>query len=118
MVRMVVRVNPLDNVAIVVDPEGITAREHIPQSHKVALRDFAKGEPVMRYGQPIGYANRAIAEGSWVREEMLDMPAAPPLDELPLATAVPQALEPLGGYTFQGYRNADGSTGTRNLLGI
>ena len=49
------------------------------------------GEPVLRYGQTIGYANRAIPAGSWVREELLDMPAAPPLDELPLATAVPAA---------------------------
>ena len=46
------------------------------------------------------------------------MPAAPPLDELPLATAVPPALPPLDGYTFEGYRNADGSMGTKNILGI
>lgn len=115
---MFIRVNPRDNVAIVVDPEGITAREHIPQSHKIALRDFAPGDPVLRYGHPIGYANRPIAEGSWVREDLLDMPSAPPLDELPLATAIPPEPEPLTGYTFEGYRNSDGSTGTRNLLGL
>ena len=28
------------------------------------------------------------------------------------------ALPPLEGYTFQGFRNADGSVGTRNILGI
>ena len=27
-------------------------------------------------------------------------------------------LPPLTGYTFEGYRNADGSVGTRNILGI
>src|SRR4030095_15708779 len=27
-------------------------------------------------------------------------------------------LEPLEGYTFEGYRNADGSVGTRNILAI
>ncbi|MCT9872410.1 UxaA family hydrolase, partial [Paenarthrobacter aurescens] len=31
---------------------------------------------------------------------------------------VPPPLPPLEGYTFEGYRNADGSVGTRNLLGI
>jgi galactarate dehydratase len=113
-----IRVNPRDNVAIVVDPEGMTAREHIPQSHKIALREFAAGEPVLRYGQVIGYANRGIAEGSWVREDLLEMPAAPSLDELPLATAVPPEPEPLAGYTFEGFRNPDGSVGTRNLLGL
>ena len=31
---------------------------------------------------------------------------------------MPPALPPLEGYTFQGYRNADGSVGTRNILAI
>jgi galactarate dehydratase len=56
--------------------------------------------------------------GSWVREELIEMPAAPPLDRLPLSTAVPAPLPPLDGYTFEGYRNPDGSAGTRNILGI
>src|SRR5579863_6462546 len=115
---MHIRVNPRDNVAIVVDPEGYTAREHIPQSHKMALGPLEAGEPVLRYGSVIGYANRPIPEGSWVREEMLRMPTAPSLDELPLATAVPAPLPPLPGYTFEGYRNGDGSVGTRNVFGI
>lgn len=115
---MYIRVNPRDNVAIVLDPDGMTVREHIPQSHKVALCDFAPGDPILRYGQAIGYANRAIAGGSWVREEFLEMPLPPPLDSLDLATAVPPEPDPLPGYTFEGFRNPDGSTGTRNLLGI
>jgi galactarate dehydratase len=115
---MYIRVNPLDNVAIIVSPEGFTGREHIPQSHKIALSELAAGQPVMRYGSVIGYANRPIAAGSWVREEMLDMPVAPALDDLPLATAVPAPLPPLEGYSFEGYRNLDGSVGTRNVFGI
>jgi galactarate dehydratase len=125
---MLIRVHPKDNVAIVVEPEGapagrelrdgLTARERIPQAHKVALEDLEAGAPVLRYGQPIGYANRAIPAGSWVREELLEMPAAPPLDRLSLATAVPAPLPPLEGYTFQGFRNADGSVGTRNVLSL
>ena len=61
---------------------------------------------------------RRSARGSWVREELLDMPAAPPLDELPLATATPAPQPSLEGFTFEGYRNADGTVGTRNILGI
>ena len=115
---MYIRVNERDNVAIIVAPEGYTGREHIPQSHKIALVDFEPRDPVLRYGSVIGYANRHIPEGTWVREEMLEMPAPPPLDSLPLATAVPAPLPPLTGYTFQGFRNAGGSTGTRNVFGI
>jgi len=125
---MYIRVNGRDNVAIVVSPDGIspgdilpgglTAREAIPQAHKIALADLEIGEPVVRYGQIIGYANRPIACASWVRKEFLDLPAPPALDDLPLATAVPDPLPPLAGYSFAGYRNPDGSAGTRNILGI
>lgn len=76
------------------------------------------GAPVVRYGQMIGYASRDIEVNSWVREDMLDLPAAPALDRLPLATNVPAPLPPLVGYTFDGYRNPDGTVGTKNILGI
>jgi galactarate dehydratase len=125
---MYIRVNHQDNVAIIVDsegvaagtglPGGIAAREWIPQSHKIALCNLEAGQPVLRYGQTIGFANRTIPAGSWVREEMIDMPAPPPLDRLPLSTAVPAPLPPLPDCTFEGYRNSDGSMGTRNVLGI
>jgi galactarate dehydratase len=113
-----IRVNPRDNVGIIVDPEGFSARERIPQSHKMALRAIEAGEPVIRYGQTIGLANRRLEEGTWVREELVDLPAPPSLDGLPLATAVPAPLPPLDGFTFEGYRNATGIVGTRNVLGI
>jgi galactarate dehydratase len=123
-----VKVDPRDNVAIVVNPEGLpkgamlqsglTLAESVPQSHKVALRDLAQGDPIVRYGQVIGHANREIRAGGWVREEMLDLPQAPPLDELPLATATPPPLPSLEGYTFDGYPNPDGSVATKNILGI
>ena len=46
------------------------------------------------------------------------MPEAPALDKLEIATAVPAPLPPLEGYTFEGFRNSDGSVGTKNILGI
>jgi galactarate dehydratase len=122
------RLHEADNVAVVVNDGGVAAgtvfddglrvRDAIPQCHKVALRPIAEGEAVRRYGQVIGTARRAIAGGSWVKEADLDLPAAPALDSLPRCTEVPPPAPPLEGYTFEGYRNADGSVGTRNLLGI
>src|SRR6201987_951107 len=46
------------------------------------------------------------------------MPDAPALDRLEISTAVPAQLAPLEGFTFEGYRNPDGSVGTKNILGI
>ncbi|MBN6152591.1 galactarate dehydratase [Xanthomonas sp. AmX2] len=117
-----------DNVAVVVNDggapagavfqDGVVAAEAIAQGHKVALADIPAGAAVLRYATPIGYANGAIARGQWVQEHMLDMPAAPELDALDLSLRPAAPAAPLHGYTFQGYRNRDGSVGTRNILGI
>jgi galactarate dehydratase len=123
-----IRVHANDNVAVVVNEGGLPAgarfasglelREAVPEAHKVALADLAKDDAIVRYGVTIGYANRAIARGSWVHEGLMTAPAAPPLADCPLATATPETLAPLEGYTFEGYRNPDGSVGTKNILGI
>lgn len=128
MTPLYVRVHEADNVAIIVDPEGaasgrkspagLVLRETIPQSHKVALRQLDRGEAVVRYGQVIGHANRAIESGVWVREDMIDLPPAPRLEELSLATAVPAPLTPIENCSFEGFQNSDGSAGTKNILGI
>ena len=118
MAPLYLRVHESDNVGIIVNPEGAVAREWIPQSHKIALHAIAEGEPVLRYGQVIGHANRPVEAGAWVREEFIDLPQPPRLDQLPLATAVPAPLPALSHYAFEGFRNADGSVGTKNILGI
>eukprot|EP01041_Mallomonas_annulata_P019262 gene19262-38532_t len=97
---------------------GITLRDKVPQGHKVALVDIAEGGVVRRYNVPIGYALKDIPAGSWVHERLLQMPSARALEGLPMATVKPPVLEQLTGYTFEGYRNADGSVGTRNILAI
>ena len=123
-----IRMQASDNVAIVVNdgglpagtvfPDGLVLLEGVPQGHKVALTDLQNGDPVIRYGVIIGYADGAIARGSWVSERVLRMPAARSLDDLPVGTQALAAGPHLDGYTFEGYRNKDGSVGTRNLLAI
>ncbi|ACS84650.1 galactarate dehydratase [Musicola paradisiaca] len=123
-----IKVHDSDNVAIVVNNNGLRAgtrfscglelTEHIPQGHKVALSDIACGAPIVRYGEIIGYAVKDIPRGSWIDESLVALPKAPALDTLPLATKVPEPLPALEGYTFEGYRNPDGSVGTKNMLGI
>ena len=123
-----IRMDERDNVAIVANdgglppgtalPGGPTLRERVPQGHKVALVDIAAGAPVLRYGIPIGHALEDIAAGRWVHERLLQMPEARGLVDLPMATRPAPNWAPLEGYSFEGYRNADGSVGTRNILAI
>jgi altronate dehydratase len=125
---LTIRMHARDNVAIVANdggldagivlPGGLVLAERVPQGHKVALVDIAADAPVLRYGVPIGQAFKAIAAGSWVHERLLKLPAARSLEGLPMATLQPAPPAPLEGYTFEGYRNADGSVGTRNILAI
>jgi hypothetical protein len=44
----------------------LTATQRIPRGHKIALRPILAGEPVMKYGNPIGTATTDIAAGSHV----------------------------------------------------
>ncbi|TDY22358.1 galactarate dehydratase [Paraburkholderia sp. BL6665CI2N2] len=123
-----IRVHPNDNVAIVVNdgglgegavfPDGLALRERVPQGHKVALADLAEGDEVIRYNVVIGYALKALPKGSWINEHVIRMPSPPGLEDLPIATIKAPEMPPLEGYTFEGYRNADGSVGSRNILAI
>ena len=123
-----IRMHDDDNVAIVANDGGLVAgaqfadglvlAEGVPQGHKVALCDLAEGEAVRRYNVTIGHAARAIAKGSWISEASLTLPPARSLENLPIATRGAPDAAPLTGYTFEGYRNADGSVGTRNILAI
>jgi altronate dehydratase len=66
-----------DNVATALEPleagrairvgeATITVMDAIPRGHKVALCAIRAGEPVIKYGSPIGTASHDIAAGSHV----------------------------------------------------
>ncbi|WP_372659552.1 UxaA family hydrolase, partial [Hydrogenophaga sp.] len=124
---LTIRMHPADNVAIVANDgglaagtvcaDGVTLAERVPQGHKLALQALPQGSEVRRYNVVIGHTAVDIPAGGWVNEQRLRMPEARSLEGLP-ASNPPAELPPLQGHTFQGYRNADGSVGTRNLLAI
>ena len=117
-----------DNVGIVTSSAGlqkgtivnddIRLTQNIPMGHKVALCKIDEGNSIIRYGQTIGFAKGMIEQGAWVEESKISLPATPDLQTIPLTSARKMKLKPLEGYTFQGYRNRDGSVGTKNVLGI
>jgi hypothetical protein len=66
-----------DNVATALDDleagamvevgeQPVAVAERIPRGHKVALRPIAAGEPVVKYGSPIGTATVDIPVGAHV----------------------------------------------------
>lgn len=127
-VNTIVKTTAADNVGIVSNPrgltkgaivsEGIALTEDIWMGHKVALEDMPKGNPVVRYGQIIGYTNTDVLKGSWLNETNIEMPQPPDLKDIAYKKHKAPDVAPLTGYTFQGYRNADGTVGTKNVLAI
>ena len=128
--NIIVKTSPLDNVGIVCNAlgvrkgavvlEDIAVIQDIPMGHKVALEEINEGKEVVRYGQIIGYANTDIHKGEWVDERKMVLPQPPDLEAISLdvVSLNKTQVESLNGYTFQGYKNADGSVGTKNVLGI
>ncbi|WP_319411224.1 galactarate dehydratase [uncultured Cohaesibacter sp.] len=122
------KVHPDDNVSIILTAGGLAAgteldtgailRDDVPFGHKVALADIPAGGAVVRYGVSIGFAKEPLQKGAWVNEHMIELPEAPHLETLKAPAQMPDPLPPLEGYSFEGYRNPDGSVGTRNILAI
>ncbi|MFN7002231.1 MAG: UxaA family hydrolase [Roseinatronobacter sp.] len=95
---------------------GVTTRQAIPSGHKIALCDHAPGVPVRRYGQMIGTATEAIAQGDHVHSHNLGM-GDHRQDHAFGADCRP--LQPADAdRSFMGFHREDGKVGTRNYLGI
>ncbi len=124
----IVKTTALDNVGIVANSsglqkgtivsEGVALTQDIPMGHKVALEAMPKGSAVIRYAQIIGYTNINVAVGSWLNETNIETPEPPELKDILYINTPALATNPLTGYTFQGFKNADGSVGTKNVLAI
>ena len=123
---LTLRLHPGDSVVIAradlapgtsLPGEGTTVRDAIPIGHKVATRAIARGEPVRRYGQIIGFATARHRAGRArphpqpghgrlrARLRVLDARRRPRPTSSPAAT-------------FQGILRADGRVATRNYIGI
>jgi arabinonate dehydratase len=126
---LTIRLHPADDVVIarqqlvggtkLID-DNVTVVGLVPPGHKVATRAIAKGTPVRRYNQIIGFASRDIAPGEHVHLNNLQMGTfdrdyAFGVDAKPTQYVTPPA-------TFMGIVRADGPNSgrvaTRNYLGI
>ncbi len=90
------------------------AIEPIKAGHKVALCAIDVDAPVIKLGQPIGIATRAIASGAHVHTHNLGFAGKATRKEIGVDLRMPAPASA----TFEGYVRADGSIGTRNFIGI
>lgn len=131
MTDVTVRLHVLDDVVIAKGPllprtvlqsesGDVTVAQMIPPGHKIAVHAIAKGDPVRRYGQIIGFASQDIGSGQHVHTHNVEVHQG----ELKLDYAFSQDVRPVEFVpeaerrTFRGYRRADGRVGTRNFVAL
>jgi altronate hydrolase len=119
------RLNAKDNIIVAIDTvmpdvtvQGIKATNRIMRGHKMASANIAKGQPILKFGQIIGFATEDIAPGQHIHthncsfaEFERDYAFAQDAKDEPL-------LPPEARATFQGYRRGNGKAGTRNYIGV
>ncbi|MBL0373604.1 altronate dehydratase [Rhizobium sp. KVB221] len=120
-----IKLTASDNIVLAVDPfnpgdqaESVTAKVRIPRGHKMAIRSIGENEPIVKYGQVIGFARQPIEPGDWVHEHNVyvheferDYVFGDQLKQTP-------AITDSDRLTFQGFRRADGRYGTRNYIAV
>ncbi len=119
------RLNAKDNLVVAVDViergatvAGITATARVSRGHKMATARIAKGEPVLKFGQIIGFASEDILPGAHIHTHNCAF-ATFERDYAFGADAREEDILPVEQRaTFQGYRRANGRSGTRNYIGV
>ena len=139
MAQKLIRITDRDNVAValeslpqgsVVEVDGITLTvgSNVPAGHKVALSPIGEGEPVVKYGYPIGKAKNDIKKGEWVHtfnvKTALSEEAEYTYSEEEAKECLMEMKERKAVYassgipTIRAYERKNGDIGIRNALWI
>ncbi len=120
--------NPADNVAILTAraPEGARPlglgeplSAPVASGHKIAREPIAEGGNVVKFGQIIGYATRPIAAGEHVHTQNCAFGAHDQNYAIGADLAAARAAIPkIATASFEGYRRANGQSGTRNMIAV
>lgn len=123
-----IKINECDNVIIALrdykkdevidlESEKITLLEDINRGHKIAIKNINKGENVVKYGLPIGYALEDIKVGSWVHTHNTKTN----LKDLNIYSYTPKFTDrklDLKDIKVNVYKRKNGDVGVRNELWI
>ncbi len=128
------QIHPEDNVVVCLEPMAkgetitlsdgreITSQEDVPAGHKMAVRNIANGENVVKYGYAIGHSTEDIAVGRWVHthdiktnlEGILEYKYTPDKEDIDKKIAKMGTKKG----TFKGFVRANGKVGIRNEVWI
>ncbi len=114
-VAVALKALPIDTI-LTVDNKQIHLLEDIPQGHKFALQTIAAGDPIIKYGNPIGIAKAVIEEGSWVHTQNIKTGLGDVLTYT--YNKSDHLLVPSEERFFQGFRRKNGKVGVRNEIWI
>ncbi len=96
---------------------GVTLSDAVPRAHKFALVAHAPGDPVLKFGFPIGQATAPIAPGDHVHVHNVATALAGEAAYGGGAGAE-RAHAAASTITWRGYPRADGRAGTRNEIWV
>lgn len=123
---LALKLHPSDNVAIaraaitkgtaIGEFDDLVAVADVPAAHKLAIAAVAAGDPILRYGQIIGFATRPIERGEHVHTHNLAMGAFK--RDYAFGQDARVSVAPSNPVTFHGFVRADGRVATRNYIGI
>jgi altronate hydrolase len=119
------RLNASDNIVVAVDAvpqgthaNGVTAAARILKGHKLATTKIAKGAPVLKFGQIIGFASEDILPGHHVHTHNCAFAAFDRDYAFAQHARNEEKLPASQQATFEGFRRASGKAGTRNYIGV
>ena len=119
-------ISPDDTVAIALEPlkkgevvdiggEKFSLPEDVPYGHKLALKDIAEDEEVLKYGEVIGRSSKPIKKGQWVH--LHNLKSEEGTGEYSYQFDPKTVLPGKSDITFMGYPRKSGEAGIRNYIG-
>ena len=119
----IIKLNEKDNIGIAsMDiPEnvdlniGIKSITKIPYGHKISIENIRKGDYIFRYGQKIGISLVDIKKGEHVHSHNLIFSEFERKYKNQFDEGIKKYKK---GLCFKGYKRKDGSSGTRNYIGL
>lgn len=103
---------------IAVGGQVVALAGDVARGHKFALTLHKSGDPVVKYGLPIGRATAAMAPGDHVHVHNLQTAMAGELAYMPGRASVGKVGREPAGPLWNGYLRADGRAATRNEIWI